>query len=125
MYRRRFVALIAALPALLGIESGDSGEVASEDGVKFRADWALAFLDDNSDGFYREVDDEPELTIDTRGNRTEITLVADFDEPERLEEGDIYSVQIVPKLCGEPNNNTSGQSGEELDRRREVGDGDQ
>jgi hypothetical protein len=124
MERRRFITLLATVIPFVGTKSADSDTVASENGVKFSADWALAFLDDNSGDLYREVDGEPELTIDTRGERTEITLVADFDEPGRLEKADIYSVQIVPKLCADSHDNTSGQAGQ-LERRQEVSDADQ
>jgi hypothetical protein len=84
-------AAVLSSVAHIGSSDGDTRTGSVE------TDSALAFLDDDNEEFYREVDSNSELTIDISGDQTAISLLADFDEPERLENGDIYSIQIVPK----------------------------
>ncbi|WP_436910312.1 hypothetical protein [Halosimplex marinum] len=65
---------------------------------EFTTEHAIAFLDDDNPADQYRDSKSAELSVDVSGGETEITLTAEFDEPERLREADIYSVQIVPKV---------------------------
>lgn len=106
--RRSELSSLAALIPLSALPSISTAR-PGRDGDRFVATHALGFHDE-SDPIYRDVDVEADLTIDTTGEWTEITLVADFEEPERLEEDDIYSVQVVPKQV--PDESQDGETDE-------------